>query len=56
LKLPKFTPETWSLARKKNSDIAMFDRWNKTDLINSRYLWLPIEFDGDRIKIEWRDK
>ena len=36
--------------------IAMFDRWNKIDLIDSRYVWLPVEFDGERIKIEWQDK
>ena len=36
--------------------IAMFDRWNKTNLIDSRYVWLPIEFEGDKIKIEWRDR
>ena len=36
--------------------IAMFDRWNKTDLINSRYVWLPIEFDGDRPLIRWADQ
>jgi len=41
---------------KDDAYIAMFDRWNKTNLIDSRYLWLPIEFDGDRIRIEWRDK
>ena len=36
--------------------IAMFDRWNKTDLINSRYVWLPVEFDGDRPLIRWADQ
>lgn len=25
--------------------IAMFDRWNKTDLYHSTYLWLPITFE-----------
>lgn len=27
--------------------IAMFDRWNKTDLSKSGYLWLPVGFDAD---------
>lgn len=35
--------------------MAMFDRWNKTDLINSRYIWLPITFKGDSIDIAWQD-
>ncbi len=28
---------------KKNSYIFLADRWNKTDLENSRYLWLPLQ-------------
>ena len=34
----------------------MFDRWNKKDLENSRYVWLPFSFEGDKITIPWRDK
>ncbi|HLO59841.1 MAG TPA: glycoside hydrolase family 43 protein [Bacteroidales bacterium] len=41
---------------KKNAYIAMFDRWNKKDLINSRYIWLPIIFEGDSIEIQWKDR
>ena len=41
---------------KKGLYIAMFDRWNKTDLENSRYVWLPISFDNGNITIPWRDK
>ena len=36
--------------------ITMFDRWNKQDLIHSSYIWLPIDFDGDEMIIEWKDK
>ena len=37
--------------------IAMFDKWNKLDLINSRYIWLPVQFhSADSITIEWKDK
>lgn len=36
--------------------IAMFDKWNKTNLINSKYIWLPIEFNGDKPLIPWKDK
>lgn len=39
----------------ENSYMAMFDRWNKTDLINSRYIWLPLTFKGDSIDIAWQD-
>lgn len=41
---------------KKDLFIAMFDRWNKTDLENSRYVWLPLQFDNDKITIPWRDE
>lgn len=41
---------------KKDMYIAMFDRWNKKDLENSRYVWLPFSFEGDKITIPWRDK
>jgi hypothetical protein len=41
---------------KKDSFIAIFDRWNKTNLKDSRYVWLPIEFDGEKMKIQWMDQ
>ncbi len=54
-----FGQSTWVLtvAGHSSSLIAMFDRWNKWDLQNSRYLWLPITFDDkDRPLIQWRDR
>jgi len=44
------------ISGKKDAYIAMFDKWNKKDLINSRYIWLPITFKGDSINIAWKDK
>lgn len=41
---------------KKNCSVAMFDRWNKKDLENSRYVWLPMSFEGGKITIPWRDR
>lgn len=38
------------------SHIAMFDRWNKTNLIDSRYVWLPLVFEGDMPVVEWKEK
>ena len=36
--------------------IFIADRWNKWDLSNSRYVWLPLEFDDHgRPIISWRD-
>ncbi|WP_029904892.1 glycoside hydrolase family 43 protein [Prevotella sp. 10(H)] len=41
---------------KKDTYIAMFDKWNKTDLIASRYVWLPVSFNSDSLVINWADE
>ena len=41
---------------KKDLYIAMFDRWYKEDLENSRYVWLPFSFEGDSPTIPWQEK
>lgn len=41
---------------KKGKYLFMADRWNKTDLENSRYLWLPMEVKGDIVNIIWSAK
>jgi len=43
------------VAGKKGLYIAMFDRWNKTDLEDSRYIWLPLNFEGGKISVPWRE-
>ncbi len=40
----------------KDAYIFMADIWNKDDLENSRYVWLPVRFEGDSPVIEWRDE
>ncbi|HBI57527.1 MAG: glycoside hydrolase family 43 protein [Duncaniella sp.] len=37
------------------SFIIMFDKWKKDDLVDSRYIWLPIRFNGDTLTIPWTD-
>jgi hypothetical protein len=41
---------------KENAFIAMFDIWKPKDHINSKYIWLPVEFKGNRIIVRWRDQ
>jgi len=36
--------------------IFMADRWNSNDLMDSRYIWLPMSVRGDKVEIKWRDK
>ena len=45
-----------SVKGKKNTYIAQFDRWNKTDLYNSRYVWLPLVFENSEPVIYWKNK
>lgn len=41
---------------KEDQVIALFDRWNKTDLDDSRYVWLPVVFDSEnRLTIPWAE-
>ncbi|MDI1318891.1 MAG: glycoside hydrolase family 43 protein [bacterium] len=35
--------------------IAMFDRWNKWNLQDSLYVWLPVEFDAEgKLLVSWQ--
>jgi len=40
---------------KPNKFIFMADRWNKTDLKDSRYIWLPLIFNTDSVKVNWQE-
>ncbi|MBN1893387.1 family 43 glycosylhydrolase [bacterium] len=35
--------------------IFMADRWDKQNLPDSRYVWLPLRIQGDTLSIAWRD-
>ncbi len=41
---------------KKDAYIAMFDRWKKKDLEDSRYVWLPVLVKDGKITIPWHEK
>ena len=36
--------------------IALFDRWNAKNFIDSRYVWLPVTFTKSGYEIIWRDE
>jgi beta-xylosidase len=45
------------VAGQPDTFIAMFDRWKKWELHDSRYVWLPIEFDATgKPTVRWRDR
>lgn len=39
----------------KGGFIFMADRWNKDNLPDSRYVWLPISFAGEKPVLHWKD-
>ena len=44
------------VAGRPGAFIFLSDRWNADDLRDSRYVWLPLEVDGDRVTVRWRDE
>ncbi len=43
------------VAGKTGQYIFMADQWNKHDLSDSRYVWLPIEIEEEELTICWKD-
>ncbi len=43
------------VAGKSDTWIFMADRWNKNNLPDSRYVWLPLQFRKDRPVVPWSD-
>ena len=41
------------VAGKPDAFIFMADRWNKMNLPDSRYVWLPVRFEGAGLRLEW---
>jgi hypothetical protein len=39
----------------KNAYVAMFDIWRPNASSTSGYIWLPIRFENNKMKIVWRD-
>ena len=31
-------------------------RWNPADAADGRYVWLPVRFEGEGFRVEWRDR
>ena len=44
------------VAKGKDQFIFLADRWNKTNLEDSRYVWLPMVFRNDSVVIEWKNE
>jgi sucrose-6-phosphate hydrolase SacC (GH32 family) len=42
-------------AGNENEFIFMADRWNKTDLQESRYIWLPLQLEAEKPVITWKN-
>ena len=46
----------FAIPGKKNAFIFMADKWNPRDLKDSRYLWLPIQFNNGVPFVEWQNE
>lgn len=44
------------LDAKNGKFIYMGDRWTPKNAIDGRYIWLPLEFDGERFVLRWKDE
>ena len=44
------------VAGKKNHFIFLADKWNPKNLIDSRYLWLPVQFNNELPFVDWKDE
>jgi hypothetical protein len=44
------------VAGRPGAFIFVADRWDRDDLGNSRYVWLPIKIQGEAVSIEWMDR
>lgn len=44
------------VAGRENEFIYMGDRWTPGHAIDGRYIWLPVESDGERFKISWKER
>ncbi len=44
------------VAGKKDAFIFLADKWNKTNLPDSRYVWLPMTMKDNKPQIQWKDQ
>ncbi|MGI4822316.1 MAG: glycoside hydrolase family 43 protein [Janthinobacterium lividum] len=44
------------VAGRADAFIFMADRWTPKNPIDGRYIWLPLTFDGDQPRLQWRDR
>ena len=54
--LPLNTQSTCVFQTKSGQWIYFGDRWNSTDLADSRYIWLPLAFNGNKVEIQWESE
>jgi hypothetical protein len=50
---------TYALTLRRNGctrHILMLDVWRKEDAIDGRYVWLPVEWEGGKPVVRWRDQ
>ncbi|GHE30276.1 beta-glucanase [Sphingobacterium griseoflavum] len=43
------------VAGKKDAFIFMADRWKPNQLLDSRYIWLPVDLQDGKVSVSWKD-
>ena len=52
-----FDTQSTSIFRTENGQWIYYgDRWNGIELHDSRYVWLPVEFEKDKLTIRWQSE
>ncbi len=53
-----YSQSTYILPVQGKEDVFIFmaDRWTPENPIDGRYIWLPIYFENDRIRLKWAEK
>lgn len=52
-----FDTQSTSLFQAKDGQWIYYgDRWNRNDLHDSRYVWLPVAFENDKLTIRWESE
>ena len=41
---------------KKDTFIFMADRWKPNQLLDSRYIWLPVDLQDGKVSVSWKDE
>ncbi len=51
-----YDPKTYSATAEERQEYMSYPSLHQTDTSRGNYVWLPLAFEGDRVRIEWQDE